>query len=266
MQPTNLLIAGDSTSKGSELLAIAIENLFTGVFSTVRRFDTAETPLAQAVSSDSSALLIFTPFEEERRAALEGECQNLGIPFIDIAEVLFSRLEETLGSPIQRPSNEKRAVGNGLLKKIRAIEFTAMCDDGRNEELASDADLVLLGVSRTGKTPLSVFMAQKGLKTSNFSIVPEREPPEVIQSVPSSRLVGLDISTESLSRIRMNRLRMLDLEPSASAYADTDRVERELKTSREYFSTVGARVCDVTDKSMEETAQEIMEYLRSTKP
>ncbi|MFA7620572.1 MAG: kinase/pyrophosphorylase [Aminobacteriaceae bacterium] len=266
MQPTNLLIAGDSTSESSELLAIAIENLFTGVFSTVRRFDIAETPLAQAVSADSSALLIFTLLEEERRAALETECRNLGVPFIDLAETLFARLEETLGAPIQRPSDEKIAVGNGLLKKIRAIEFTAMCDDGRNEELASDADLVLLGVSRTGKTPLSVFMAQKGLKTSNFSIVPEREPPEVIRSVPSSRLVGLDISTESLSRIRINRLRMLDLEPSASAYADTDRVERELKTSREYFSTVGARVCDVTDKSMEETAQEIMEYLRSTKP
>ena len=266
MQPTNLLIAGDSTSESSELLALAIENLLCGVFSTVRRFDIAETPLAQAVSANPSSLLIFTPFEEGLRSALEAECQNLGVPFIDLEEVLFDRLEEKLGAPVQRPSDEKRAVRNGLLERLGAIEFTAMCDDGRNEELATDADLVLLGVSRTGKTPLSVFMAQKGLKTANFSIVPEREPPGVIRSLPSSRLVGLDISADSLSRIRTNRLRMLGLEPSASAYADTDRVERELKTSREYFSTVGARVCDVTDKSMEETAQEIIEYLRSTKP
>lgn len=150
-----------------------------------------------------------------------------------------------------------------LLKRIRAMEFAARCDDGRGEEHLADADLVLLGATRTGKTPLSFYLAQKGLMTANLTLVPEREPPEALGRVAPEKVVGLDMSTECLSLIRAERLRMLGLEPKASAYADIDRVERELNNAREYYRASGYRVCDMTNRSIEEGAHEIHDYIRT---
>ncbi|NCC57769.1 MAG: phosphoenolpyruvate synthase regulatory protein, partial [Synergistales bacterium] len=112
-------------------------------------------------------------------------------------------------------------------------------------------------------TPLSMYIANKGFKAANIPLIPEVDPPEAIKDVPSSKLVGLIISAERLIQIRQERLRLLGLEPSASAYASRDRVDREIQAAVSYLKSLGARIYDVTDRAVEETAQEILDVLRA---
>lgn len=147
-------------------------------------------------------------------------------------------------------------------EKLEAAEFAMKCDDGKGAELLSEADLVILGVSRTGKTPLSLHLAREGIKAANIPLIPEADPPPVLKELDPIRIIGLTMTAERLMTIRRERLKLLGLEPSASAYASLERVERELTRASEYMKYLGAIAIDVTDMAVEETARIVMEYLR----
>ncbi|MGI6784736.1 MAG: kinase/pyrophosphorylase [Aminivibrio sp.] len=147
-------------------------------------------------------------------------------------------------------------------EKLEAVEFAMKCDDGMGAELLSEADLVILGVSRTGKTPLSMHLAREGIKAANIPLIPETDPPPVLKELDPFRIIGLTMTAERLMAIRRERLKLLGLEPSASAYASPERVERELARASDYMKSLGAIAIDVTDMAVEETARIVMEYLR----
>ncbi len=148
------------------------------------------------------------------------------------------------------------------LKKLEAVEFAMKCDDGRGAEFLFEADLVILGVSRTGKTPLSLHIAWEGYKAANIPLIPETDPPAILRDLDPCRIIGLIMTPERLMTIRRERLRLLGLEPSASAYGSPQRVERELKFASDYMKSLGAVLFDVTDMAVEEIARVVLEFLR----
>jgi hypothetical protein len=153
-----------------------------------------------------------------------------------------------------------RLLDDDYYRRVEAIEFAVKCDDGRDAGALLKADLVLIGVSRTSKTPLSIFLAHTGLKVANFPVVPEVKPPDVLQRIPPGRIVGLTIAAEQLLGIREERLKAICL-PPGSRYATLERIYEELEHAGELFRKLGCVVIDVTNKAIEETAAIIKSYL-----
>ncbi|MER2031591.1 kinase/pyrophosphorylase, partial [Exiguobacterium indicum] len=135
--------------------------------------------------------------------------------------------------------------------------FAVKYDDGRDPKGIKRADIVLIGVSRTSKTPLSQYLALKRYKVANVPLVPESIPPAELFDIPKEKCFGLLISPEKLIDIRMERLRSLGLKPEA-AYAQMDRINRELEYARNLYERIGCQVIDVTNKAVEETANLIL--------
>jgi len=267
METLNLLIVSDSTGETAEHVALAAISQFDTDFSKIIRYRYVEGPgrIDEIVSRASTvpSIIICTLVDRQIRSALAQNSARAGVPCVDLLGPIVDALEERLERPPLQSPGLLRKLDEDYFKKIKAVEFAIQCDDGRGTESLPDADVVILGVSRTGKTPLSMYIANKGFKAANIPLIPEVDPPEAIKDVPSSKLVGLIISAERLIQIRQERLRLLGLEPSASAYASRDRVDREIQAAVSYLKSLGARIYDVTDRAVEETAQEILDVLRA---
>jgi regulator of PEP synthase PpsR (kinase-PPPase family) len=267
LETLTLFIVSDSTGETAEYVALAAISQFDTDFSKIVRYRYVEGPgkIDEIVSRAAAvpSLVVCTLVDKQTRLALAEKSAAAGIPFVDLLGPMVDALELRLGrKPLQAPGL-LRKLDEDYFQKIKAVEFAIQCDDGRSTESLPDADLVILGVSRTGKTPLSMYIANKGFKAANIPLIPEVDPPEIIRKVPSSKIVGLIISAERLSQLRQERLRLLGREPSASAYATRERVERELRAATDYLKSLGARIYDVTDRAVEETAQEILDFLRA---
>jgi hypothetical protein len=267
MESLNLFIVSDSTGETAEHMALAAISQFDTTFSNIYRYRYVEGEakieeiLARAALAPS--MVVCTLVDKKSRAFLAERCARRDIPFVDLLGPVIDVLEVRLGrAPLQAPGL-LRKLDEDYFQRIKAVEFAIQCDDGRSTESLPEADLVILGVSRTGKTPLSMYIANKGFRAANIPLIPEVDPPDILKSIPSSKIVGLIISGERLSQIRHERLRLLGLEPKASAYANRERIERELLAARSYLESLGARIYDVTDRAVEETAQEILDFLRS---
>ena len=143
----------------------------------------------------------------------------------------------------------------------RAVEFAIKYDDGKNPWGLAKADLVIIGVSRTSKTPLSMYLANKQLKVANVPLVPEIPPPEELFKVPSSRIIGLLIDPYKLNEIRCARLKAMGLTDGAN-YADIHRIQEELEYARAIMQQLHCMIINVSNRAIEETASLILEYLR----
>jgi hypothetical protein len=267
MESLNLFIVSDSTGETAEHVALAAISQFNTDFANIFRYRYVEGEARideiLAKASAAPAMVICTLVDKKSRSALAAKCAQRDIPFVDLLGPVIDALEIRLErAPLQAPGL-LRKLDEEYFQRIKAVEFAIQCDDGRSPESLPEADLVILGVSRTGKTPLSMYIANKGFRAANIPLIPEVDPPEILKTIPSSKIVGLIISGERLSQIRQERLRLLGLEPKASAYANRERIERELQTAREYLQSLGARIYDVTDRAVEETAQEILDFLRT---
>ena len=149
-------------------------------------------------------------------------------------------------------------------KKVEAIEFAVKYDDGKNPSGFTKADVVLIGVSRTSKTPLSMYMAHKKLKVANLPLVPEVPLPEEIFRVPPYRLIGLIIDPYKLNGIRSERMKALGFSGTAN-YTDISRIEDELSYAKEIMRQLHCQVLDVSNKAIEETASRIMAIVQRNK-
>jgi regulator of PEP synthase PpsR (kinase-PPPase family) len=145
-------------------------------------------------------------------------------------------------------------------RRVEAIEFTVKCDDGRDTSSLLKADIVLIGVSRTSKTPLSIFLAHKGHKVTNLPLVPEVKPPKELFMLQGNRVIGLIMDAEKLLKIRTERLKAVGL-PNGAKYAALDRIVEELDYAHELMKQIGCPIINVTDKAIEETAGIILGYL-----
>lgn len=210
------------------------------------------------------AVIAFTLVNEEHRSLLVRLGHEYGVKTVDLLGDLLDVLAGQLGeSPREKPGLIYR-LDEDYFRKIEAMEFAVKYDDGRDPRGLKKADIVLVGVSRTSKTPLSQYLALKRYKVANVPLVPESRPPEELFELPPDKCVGLIISPDKLISIRMERLKSLGLKPEAD-YAQLERINRELEYARGIYERIGCEVIDVTNKAVEETAGIILRMLDQSK-
>lgn len=183
-----------------------------------------------------------------------------GVPAIDLIGPLLSHLQAFFGSPPQATPGLLHRMDEEYLRRIEAVQFTVQHDDGRNIQTIQQSDIVLVGVSRTGKTPLSIYMAQYGWKVANVPIVFGVAPPKELLAIEPGKVVGLTVSPDKLQMVRSARARKFGHQDLS--YATDDGIAQELEYCRSLFTANrGWRVLDVTTRAIEEVAADILSAL-----
>ncbi len=180
---------------------------------------------------------------------------------VDILGPVLTAIEKTSGLTPKNQPGLIHALDHEYFKRVAAVEFAIKYDDGKNPWGLTKADLVIIGVSRTSKTPLSMYLANKQLKVANVPLVPEIPPPEELFKVPNNRIIGLLIDPHKLNEIRIARLKAMGLGDTAN-YADLRRIEEELDYARAIMQRLHCMIINVSNRAIEETASLILEYLR----
>jgi regulator of PEP synthase PpsR (kinase-PPPase family) len=205
-------------------------------------------------------IVAFTLVVPELRDALIQKAEQWNVPYIDVLGPTLHRLSQGLHQEPRHQPGMIRLLDDDYFKKVEAVEFAVKYDDGRDFSGVLKADIVLVGVSRTSKTPLSMYLAHKKFKVANVPLVPEMKPPEAIYSVPRHKVIGLKIDPSKLNVIRQERLRTLGLAENAT-YANVERIKKELIFADEILKKIGCVVFDVSNRAVEETASLILEYM-----
>lgn len=261
-----IFIVSDFTGETASSVTRAALRQFRDVNVALRRFRSVES-VAQIVeicdlAQSCHALIATTLVNQNMRSAMLAEAQRRCLTVVDLFGPLLDGISKKLGMEPMGTPGAAHKLDEEYFQRVKAVEYSSTCDDGSNPALLPEADLVIIGVSRTCKTPLSMYLANKGLRTANVPLVPELAPPEELFCLPAGRVVGLTIAPEALKKIRRDRLAMLGLDPERASYAQDGRVEEELSYARAIMDRLGAKPVDVTGRALEETAQEILEYLR----
>lgn len=207
--------------------------------------------------------VIVTMVDEALRARLLDEARSIGVPVTPVLQPVISMFETVFGKAARPRMGGQHVVDEGYYRRVDAIDYAIGSDDGALTMRLGRADVILSGVSRTSKTPTCIYLAVRGVKAANVPLVPGVEPPRALfeavdQGVP---LIGLTASPARLVQIRSHRLDMIGGDRDAD-YAALETVRRELAEARLLFDRLGATVIDVTRRSIEETAAEIMALLR----
>ena len=209
------------------------------------------------------AIVISTLVNQRLAQVAKEYSLSESIAYYDLMQPFFSMIEEKLHvQPIEKPGIVHK-LDTEYFQRISAIEFAVKYDDGKNPQGFLTADAVILGVSRTSKTPLSMYLANRGHRIANLPLIPEVPVPQVLDQVDSDRIIGLICQPEKLVKIRSNRLESLGLGHTTS-YTDVEKVRRELAYAQSIFKKYQAQVIDVTDKSIEETAYLVEEHLKKS--
>ena len=216
-------------------------------------------------AAEDGALVVFTVVNESTTRLIRELALEKGVPAVDLLGPLISALANHFKfSPQLRPGI-LHGFSEDYFRRIEAVEFAVRHDDGANVHTLFQADLVLAGVSRTSKTPLSMYLAQRGYKTGNVPIVPGIDPPRQLLEIDRQKVIGLISDAASLLEIRRARIRQLRASPY-SKYADVNAVSDELDRARDLYRSQGWRVVDVTGKAVEEAAARILELHQEGRP
>lgn len=202
-------------------------------------------------------LVLFTLVNPETRARLEEHCRQLGLPSVAALDTVTEALEAQLGQEAHGRPGRQHLMDEAYFRRVEAIHYTIAHDDGIGWENWEEADIVLAGVSRTSKTPTSIYLANRGYKTANIPLVVESPPPPALFSLRRPLVVGLTTAPERLVQVRRNRLLSLN-EATETAYVDSERVRAEVQFARRMFADNGWPVIDVTRRSIEETAAAVI--------
>jgi len=211
------------------------------------------------------ALVVFTVVAPELREFIHQMTAELHIEALDVIGSLIGKLATFLDrEPLNTPT-ALLPLSDEYFRRIESVEFAVKSDDGKEPRNYKKADLVLVGVSRTSKTPLSLLLAQRGLRVANLPLVLGAALPYELQNISSDRIVGLTIGIDQLCEIRQARLRQLGM-PAETNYGMREHVREELEYAESLFRERGWPVVDVTGRAVEETAVIILETLRERLP
>ncbi|NSL50298.1 pyruvate, water dikinase regulatory protein [Calidifontibacillus erzurumensis] len=261
MDNANVYVVSDSVGETAELVVKAAASQFQSFRINIRRIpyveDTETLSEVVSLAKENKAIIAFTLVVPSMRDFLINEASKAGVPVVDIIGPMVKQMQESYNKKPREEPGLVRQLDEDYFKKVEAIEFAVKYDDGRDPRGILRADIVLLGVSRTSKTPLSQYLALKRLKVANIPIVPEVEPPEELFQISADRCFALKISPEKLNHIRKERLKSLGLSASAN-YASLDRIKEELAYFDKVVEKIGCEVIDVSNKAVEETANLIL--------
>lgn len=208
--------------------------------------------------------VFFTLFNEDLSAKLKEACESEGVPFVTVMAPMLDTLSSYLEQKPKNMPGLQHILDDMYFKRIDALDFAMGFDDGQNYEGIETSDVILVGVSRTSKTPTCIYLARQGIRAANIPLVPGVQIPKAILTLKQPLYVGLTESPDRLIQLRSSRLKVDHGQERVmhNAYVDPEKVEDEVRDARKFFREQGWPVIDVTKRSVEETSAEIMFLLQ----
>ncbi len=202
-------------------------------------------------------IVLYTIVNKELQGELEKRCRELGLPCLYVLDPIIKLFESYLGTQSTPIVAGQHVLDQEYFRRIDALNFTMVHDDGRLPENLNEADILILGISRTSKTPTSIYLAQRGYKTCNLPLVPAIPLPESLTGEHTAFIVCLVAAAERIAEIRRNRVRLLS-DRNMDGYVDLKEIQNEITYTRRLAAKNGWPVIDVTRRSVEETAATII--------
>lgn len=261
----SIYIISDSVGETAEHIARATAEQFREKSYEIKKFsyigDIEQAAEIIDEASKGRSIVIFTTVLESLKSTIISKCNEYGIKYIDVMSPLLDFFSKYLECEPMKEPGVTHKLDENYFKKVEAVEFAVKYDDGKDPRGVKKADIVVLGVSRTSKTPLSMYLAHKNIKVANIPLVPEVPVPEEVFQIDSKKIIGLTTNPIKLNEIRQERLRALGLGNNAS-YASLDRILEELDYADDIMKRIGCPVIDVSSKAVEETANIIIEFMK----
>jgi [pyruvate, water dikinase]-phosphate phosphotransferase / [pyruvate, water dikinase] kinase len=210
---------------------------------------------------ESPGIVLYTLLQENLAVKLEERCRTLGLPCLSILGPVLHLFHSYLGAESTHKVGAQHTLNADYFRRIDALNYTMMHDDGQHADDLEEADVLLIGVSRTSKTPTSIYLANRGVKTANVPLVPDIPLPPGIDALKRPLVVGLYASPERIVQIRQNRLLGLKAQRDGNKYVDQQAVAEEVAASRRLCAKHNWPLIDVTRRSIEETAAAVMAFL-----
>jgi [pyruvate, water dikinase]-phosphate phosphotransferase / [pyruvate, water dikinase] kinase len=210
---------------------------------------------------EAPGIVLYTLLEEGLVARLEGKCRELGLPCLSILGPVLHLFQAYLGAETTHKVGAQHTLNAEYFRRIDALNYTMMHDDGQLHDDLEEADVVLVGVSRTSKTPTSIYLANRGVKTANVPLVPGVPLTSSVERLQHPLVVGLFATPERIVQIRQNRLLGLKVERDGDQYIDRQAVTEEIAASRRLCAKHNWPLIDVTRRSIEETAAAVLALL-----
>lgn len=268
MSRTHLHLVSDSTGETLEMIAKAALAQFEDAdvdrhfWPMVRSRQHLDRIVPEFTANPG--IVLYTLVNPETRKRLEEHCRTLSLPAVPVLDTVTEALEAALGQEAHGRPGRQHLMDEAYFHRVEAIQFTIAHDDGIGWENWEEADIVLAGVSRSSKTPTSIYLANRGYKVANIPLVVESPPPPSLFELKRPMVVGLTNAPERLVQIRRNRLLTLN-ERKSTAYIDNERVKKEVAFARRMFADNGWPVIDVTRRSIEETAAAVIKLFDERK-
>lgn len=268
MKPFNLHLVSDSTGETVGMLARACLVQFDEVevaefvWPMIRKKNQLKHVLKSV--EENPGLVLFTIVNPALRKALEDECEALHVPYLSALDPVIASLGTFFKVEAHPRPGAQHTLSAANFERIEAINFALNHDDGRCTPSLNRADVILIGVSRVDKTPTSIYLSTRGIKTANVPVVPGSPLPEELFTLSRPVIIGLTKDPKRLIQVRTNRLVSSNQDPQ-SDYADIKTVEREIKEAEDLFTKHGWPMVDITGKSIEETAIAVQQILRDNR-
>ncbi|WP_308654586.1 pyruvate, water dikinase regulatory protein [uncultured Anaerococcus sp.] len=262
MKELTTILISDSTGETAQNYIKSVTSQFPDLkVNLIRKpsIDTTEEIDEVMDQADSNCIVVQTIANEDLSKHLRAVAKEKNIEVLDILNYGIRKVEEATGLTAVRQIGLTRTLSEDYFNMIEAIEFAIQYDDGKDPRGFPLSDIVLVGVSRTSKTPTTMILATKNFKVSNLPLVPEIKLPREIFEVDPDRIIGLVIDPDKLSNIREVRSKSLGL-VGESIYYDDTRIRRELEYAQEVFKDLDCKVIDVTENTIEQTATDIVQY------
>jgi hypothetical protein len=261
--PVELHVVSDSTGETAARLVLALEAQFPDQpFVEVRhpRVESVE-DLSRAVARAKGrpAVIVYTLVKPEWREAMRSLCRRARVHYCDLLGHPIDSVRRVSGMAARMTPGARAALDENYFKRMEAMEFAVKFDDGVGARGLEEADVILVGVSRTSKTPLSIYLGYLGHKVANVPIVKGIEPPPELFKAPPEKIVGLTINAERLAEIRHVRARAMG---ASKRYSELLEVYEELEEAARVHRRLGCPVIDVSDQSIEETAARVVRLVQ----
>ena len=270
MKQLSIFILSDSLGNTAEHVAGAAIAQFQSDAFTVKKFpyikeDTPFDYIFSEILRAPDKIILHTIVKKELVQKISKFATENNIRCLDLLTPVLDSIESVTGEAPLQETGMLRKLNDRYFKRVESVEFAVKYDDGKDPRGVLKADLVIIGVSRTSKTPLSMYLANKNIKVANIPLVPEAKvPPELFQ-IPSKKIVGLTNTPEKLNEIRTERLRALGLSTANTGenkYANMDRILEEIEFAESLMKKIGCPIINVSNKAIEETAEKIITYLK----
>tara|TARA_B100001057_G_scaffold449670_1_gene491094 strand:+ start:513 stop:1334 length:822 start_codon:yes stop_codon:yes gene_type:complete len=266
----NVYLISDSTGETLDRIFLSLQSQFKNFkyekkeFFFIRTQQQVDKIISDGIKGENP-IILYTVVETKLAKYLANKSEEANIPCFGVLGSLILAFSKLLNQKAMHKPSAQHVLDEDYYKRIEAIQFTMSHDDGKKTEDIAKSDIILLGVSRTSKTPTSIYLANRGFKTTNIPLVPNHEIPEILKTNNfKSCVIGLFADPERLADIRRNRVALMQ-DNRSSDYTDISLIQKEVEDSKNLFKKYNWPIIDVTRKSVEETAASIIKIVEIKK-